>query len=266
MMWAGFDTKYKTMSMPKIMATDSVLTDELSTLLEGMSLVGNEKRKASCKAVGGAKKRTGHSHESVFNRLFGLGDATEITYKAEADCLISNSTSGGAALLTQLTDKFGPLPNHNVSVKSGKNLQFVLGNIPEITGAPRVEDKLAVMSQRSFWEKYLGKSKSGTPAGLLVYRKAPNWKFFLMANVIDHIVSKGTWRMLPTGRIKGDYADSSRKGKGAYLTCEYRPTHKSYLLAANCGVGEKWINLLTTALPHIVVADPSSPSSENTIS
>ena len=236
-----------------MLATDSALTDELTTLLEGMNLAGNEKRKESCKAVGGAKKRTGHSHEAVFNRLFGLGDQTEITYKAEADCVISNTTTGGAALLAQLTDKFGPLPNHNVSVKSGKNLQFVLGNIPEITGAT---DKLAVMSQRSFWEKYLGKSNSESPAGFLVYRGEKYWKFFLMRDVIHHIVEKGTWRLLPTGRIKGDYADSSRKGKGAYLTCEYRPTHKSHLLAANCGVGEKWINLLTTALPHVVVADP----------
>ena len=241
------------MSLPKMLATDSALTDELTTLLEGMSLTGNQKRKASCKAVGGAKKRTGHSHEAVFNRLFGLGDQTEITYKAEADCVISNSTPGGTALLKQLADKFGPLPNHNVSVKSGKNLQFVLGNIPEITGSA---DKLAVMSQRSLWETYLGKSKSGSPAGLLVYRKGKHWKFFLMDNVLDHIIQKATWRLLPTGRMKGDFADSSQKGTRQYLTYEFRSTHKSHFLGANGGKGEQWIDLMTAALPHLVVTDP----------
>ena len=243
-------------SSPKMAPTkaDTALTDELTSLLEGMSLTGNEKRKASCKAVGGAKKRAGHSHEAVFNNFFGLGDQTEITYKAEADCVISNTTPGGVTLLSQLTEKFGTLPNHNVSVKSGKNLQFVLGNIPEITGA---EDKVAVMSQRSLWETYLGKSKSGAPAGLLVYRKGKNWKFFLMGQVIEHIVQKGTWRLLSSGRIKGDFADSSPKGTRQYLTYEFRSTHKSHFLGANGGKGEQWIDLLTASLPHVIVADPA---------
>lgn len=237
---------------------DKALTDELSTLLGAMTLVGNElkgneKRKASCKAVGGAKKRAGHSHEADFNKFFGLGDQTEITYKAEADCVISDSTASGSALLKQLTDKFGPLPNHNLSLKSGKNLQFVLGNIPEITGAT---DKVAVMSQRSLWETYLGKSKSGSPAGLLVYRKGKHWTFFLMSNVLDHIVQKATWRLLPTGRMKGDFADSSPKGIRQYLTYEFRATHKSHFLGANGGKGEQWIELLTASLPHVIVADP----------
>ena len=102
-------------------------------------LVGNAKRKASCKKVGGDKKRAGHKIEDIFNEQFGKISPT--TYKAEADCTISAENANGLQLMTDLQAKFGEIDNYNLSVKSGENLQFVLGRIDEITGAANAEEK-----------------------------------------------------------------------------------------------------------------------------
>jgi len=199
------------------------------------TLTGNEKRKASCKAVGGEKKRTGHKREDVFGERFC--DPTATTYKAEADKTITNKE-----LLTTLNAKIGPLKTGATSLKSGKNLQFTLGNIPEITDA---DDKLAAMSKRELWEKYLAKSHSANPASVLCYKTETGWIFFNMGDVIDFIVAHATWRLLPSGRVKGDFNGTQ------YLTYEYRTTHKSHFLGANGNKGKPFIALLKANLRSV---------------
>jgi hypothetical protein len=216
-------------------------------------LTGNEKRKASCKQVGGAKKRRGHQVEGILNQQFGQA-SDALTYKAEADCSLSMSNPATQTLWTQLqtTLKMDPSdPTHlSASVKSGNNLQFTLGIIPEITNAA---DKLAVMNTKQLWNKYLKKSESAKPAGLLVYLDSAtkSWIFFKMDDVVNYIVEKSVWRLLATGRMKGDFATA--KGKKQILTYEYRDTHGSHFLGANGGQGRAFIRFLEQNLPHLVV-------------
>lgn len=206
---------------------------------------GNDKRKASCKAVGSEKKRTGHKREDIFGARFC--DPAATTYKAEADKIITNTE-----LLAKLNAEIGPLPSGGTSIKSGKNLQFTLGRIPEITEA---DDKLAAIAARPIWEKYLGKSHSATPADVLCYKTETGWAFFNMSDVITFIATSATWRVLDTGRIKGDFADSSRAGSSQYLTYEYRATHGSHFLGANGNKGQAFIGLLMANLRVAEVAD-----------
>jgi len=216
-------------------------------------LTGNAKRIASCKLVGGAKKRGGHALEHLHDSFVGI-PSTITSTKPEADCHISPENPAGLTLLGELAAKFGEPALQYCSIKSGNNLQFVLGNIPEITGAEGGDAKLAVMRDPALWNKYLAKSTSARPAELLVYHDKANdtWTYFKMASVVDFIVSAAIWRFLPeTGRIKGDFNDGSGKGFSQYLTYEYRSTHKSHFLGANGGKGMKFITLLKANLPFI---------------
>ena len=209
-------------------------------------LTGNDKRKASCKAVGGEKKRTGHKREDHFaERWCDVSSAT--TYKAEADKTITDES-----LLNRLSETLGPLKSGRTSLKSGNNLQFTLGVIPEITEA---EDKLAAISQQSLWEKYLAKSKSENPADVLCYRSKTDWTFFRMSDVISFIVKNAKWRLLSSGRLKGDFVDKTAKEFSQYLTYEYRQTHKSHFLGANGNKGMPFIELLKQNIKFHVEAD-----------
>lgn len=208
-------------------------------------LTGNDKRKASCKAVGSEKKKSGHKREDVFGSRFC--DPTPTTYKAEADKVITNPE-----LLETLTKAFGTLKSGAVSIKGGSSLQFTLGRIPEVSDA---DNKLDAIKNRAVWEKYLGKSMSKTPAELLCYKTPSGWIFFKMDSVIDFIVTKCMWRLLPTGRIKGDFADDSRKGFGQYLTYEYRDTHNSHLLGASGNKGKPFIALLKSKIAFVEMED-----------
>jgi hypothetical protein len=207
-------------------------------------MAANQKRIESCKKVGGEKKRTGHKREDVFGERWCDPSAT--TYKAEADKTITNEE-----MLSVLRTTLG-VSSGRCSIKSGKNLQFTLGKIPEITD---VEDKVSAISVRAVWEKYLGKSESQSPADVLVYRDDDRWIFFNMRNVIDFIVSSCEWRMTDTGRMKGDFKDGSKKGVRQYLTYEYRQTHKSYFLGANGNRGKAFIEILQEKLPYYQEVD-----------
>lgn len=209
------------------------------------NLDSNDKRKTSCKAVGSEKKLTGHKREDMFGASFC--DPTATTYKAEADKTITNSE-----LLTRLQREIGPLRSGATSIKSGKNLQFTLGRIPEITDA---DDKCVAIAERKVWEKYLGKSHSNRPADILCYRRNSSWVFFNMDDVITFICTRATWRTLESGRIKGNFADCSRAGSSQYLTYEYRRTHGSHFLGANGNKGEPFIALLMANLRHTEVED-----------
>lgn len=199
-----------------------------------------EKRSASCKKVGGQKKRDGHNRERNFGVLFcNETDETPVSYKAAADKTITEER-----FLSKLRETLGDFPSGSCSLKGGNNLQFTLGVIPEFD----TDDKLSAISQRSVWEKYLGKSHSETPAHLLVYRETDRWIFFRMSDVIDFIVNHCSWRILDTGRMKGDFVDQSKKGSRQYLTYEYRQTHKSHFLGANGDKGYEFIKLLKNNL------------------
>jgi hypothetical protein len=217
-----------------------------------MISTGNEKRTKSCKDVGGEKKRSGHEWEAMHNKAFGVvGAHNAVSTKAEADCVISSSNPAGAALLEELSAAFGGGESMGrVSLKSGKNLQFTLGVVPELESAA---DKTAVLRSPEFWNKYLAKSKSNIPCDFLCYydKSLNSLKYFNMPDVVGFIAEKGTWRFLDSGRIKGDFADGSKKGFRQYLTYEYRKTHKSYLLGANCDKGQLFVDLLVANLPCV---------------
>lgn len=208
-----------------------------------MDKKGNDKRRETCQKIGSEKKKIGHRREEEFGNLYC--DPTEITYKAEADKIITRSD-----LLVTLKKKLN-ITSGRTSIKSGNNLQFTLGNIPEITNS---DDKIRAISQISVWNKYLGKSNSSSPADVLCYREKNTWTFFNMHDVINFIVSSATWRMLESGRIKGDFEDSSKKGKSQYLTYEYR-SGKGYFLGANGNKGNPFIHLLKQNLPYHIEED-----------
>jgi hypothetical protein len=219
---------------------------------------GNDKRIESCKKVGGDKKRRGHALEKEFNTQFG-GAEDQITYKAVADCTLCAENPNTKTLLTSLIktlDLDTKDSSHlSISLKSGKNLQFVLGNIPEITKPTDVKEKLNVMKSPHIWNKYLKKSESEKPAGLLVYYNADtsSWIFFKMDTIINFIVTNCKWRSLETGRMKGDFG--TEKGFVQFLTYEYRTTHKSHFLGANGNKGLPFIELLKKKIPFVEVEE-----------
>lgn len=212
-------------------------------------LRGNEKRKATSKKVGGVNKKKGHDNEAMFNIKFDK--PRDVSYKAEADCIIT------ARKYIDLLDKtFGKSASKESSLKSGKTQQFTLGRIDELSTISD-DEKLKVIYERSLWEKYLGKSNSARPPFFYVYRDdtAKSWIFFRMSDVLDFIVTKSAWRVLPSGRMKGDFKDKSKKGARQYLTFEHRP-NKGYFLGL-CGgnSGINFIGLIKDALLSLEISD-----------
>ena len=196
----------------------------------------NEKRSLSCKAVGGVKKRTGHAREFEFNTKFDVPERP-ITYKAESDTVVTKPE------YTSIIGSFFGVESFATSVKSGKNLQFILGRVPEVVTG---NVDLSVFSDPEFWWKYLGKSKSARPADILAYWSEDNWTFFKMKDIIDFICSQFTWRLLATGRIKGDCKGTQ------YLTYEVRPK-KGQFVGANGNKGEPFIHLLQKYIPVLKI-------------
>ena len=221
------ECKQEIMDQPIVCETPAVLT-------------GNAKRKASCKKVGGEKKKIGHKREKEFLKQYNLAELDSPTeYGAKSDTTIDVLHPISQILKDQLG-----VSGFNVSNKSGNNIQFTLGQIPELKDAV-VEDFDEIFI-RNLFNKYLKKSNSDKPADILVYKDIENgrWIFFNMDDIIDYIVAKCIWRKLDTGRIKGDFNDATKKGMSQYITYEYRDTHKSYFLGLNGGKGKKFIELL----------------------
>lgn len=217
-----------------------------------MSLSGNAKRIASCKEVGSAKKLVGHKRENDFHKQYNPELVDKICYANKSDGSIVESHA--TAIL--LKEKFG-INRFNTSNKSGNNLQFTLGKIPELEDEKKLEFIKDKDNSRKLFEKYLKKSESEAPADLLVYKdsRRKNWIFFKMDDVVDYIVEKCSWRQLVSGRLKGDFVDNSRKGISQYLTYEYRTKHKSYFLGLNGNKGYHFIRLLMDkdlGIPHYI--------------
>ena len=57
-----------------------------------------------------------------------------------------------------------------------------------------------------------------------------------MDEVIDFIMENAEWRLLETGRIKGDFYGTQ------YLTYEFRSTHNSHFLGANGNKGHVFVS------------------------
>ena len=225
----------------EIFSPDIILKVNLELKTNNLLKKGNDKRIESCKQVGGEKKRIGHKREKEFLKQFNTTELENpIEYGATSDTSIDINHPICEILKTNLS-----VSTFNVSNKSGKNLQFTLGNIPELLNITEdtLSDKQLI---RNIFNKYLKKSNSVRPADLLVYQDVDNskWIFFNMDHVVEYIVENCKWRQLSTGRIKGDFADDSSKGVRQYITYEYRNTHKSYFLGLNGGKGIDFINLL----------------------
>ena len=216
--------------------------------MEQSKLKGNDKRIMSCKLVGGHYKKEGHKKEETFNDKYNPKCKT-LTMKPESDCQISEDNQ----ILDELIKKdiIKDKKERNTSNKSGGSIQLTLGNIPELNK----ENNLGVIQNKEkcikLFEKYLKKCESDRPADLLVYDTGKSRLFFNMDIVIDYIVKTCVFRKLGSGRIKGDFIDkSSRTGKRALLTYEYRKNHKSYFLGFSGGQGKHFIELLKTNIKY----------------
>lgn len=203
---------------------------------------GNEKRKETCRKLGAEKKNKGHKREKDFLKKYNHEEVDNpIEYGATSDTSICSTHP----ICNLLSENIKPL-NLNVTNKSGNNIQLTLGNIPELKDID--SDKLNKDNEyvRNIFNKYLKKSMSQKPAGILVYKYTiqKKWIFFNTDDIVNYIVKKCNWRKLETGRIKGDFVDDSKKGYSQYITYEYRNTHNSYFLGFNGGKGIKFINLL----------------------
>ena len=207
-----------------------------------------------------SKKLGGHKSEEVFNIRFGNKDA-KINYSgASSDCKITDEKI--FSILKQKLNVKSP----NVSLKGGDTIQIHLGWFSELTdrdfwnanlGEIEINGKICTSSEHgidfkdqekilrsySFWKKYLAKG------GILCYRDSENeWIFFNMDDVINFIIANFEWRLLETGRIKGDC-----NGK-QYITYEYRSeSHKQcFVLGAHGGKkGKEFIQLLIENIPFI---------------
>lgn len=205
------------------------------------------------------KKLMGHQRESDFNQLFGDKDSI-INYSGSSnDCGITDKN-----LLDALKKKLNVRGN-KVSLKRGNTIQIHLGWIPELTNREfwmehldkvKVKNRVCTTSQHGisfneqvkilktfdFWDKYLGKGD------ILCYSDIEGiWFFFNMDDVINFIISNIEWRLLETGRIKGDFDGRQ------ILTYEYRPeSHKRcFVLGAHGGKkGKEFIEILLKNIPY----------------
>ena len=213
---------------------------KIITSEENKILKGNDKRISSCKKVGGEKKKIGHDREKQFTKQFNINELNNpIEYGPKSDTSIDKNHPICKILKEKLN-----IEGYNVSNKSGHNIQFTLGQIPELKDIELEE--LTEEKIYNIFNIYLKKINSNKPADMLVYKDLENsrWIFFNMNDIITFISTKCIWRKLDTGRIKGDFNDNSKKGISQYITYEYRNTHKSYFLGINGNKGKKFIELL----------------------
>ena len=188
------------------------------------------------------KKELGHAEERTFNAFFGDKNKRETNYSNPSfDNEITNKKHQ-----IEITKKLGRLKSFKVSLKSGDTWQFHLGRIDELSPLSKIKVKktskgetkvihyisftqqLSILSKSSFWMKYLGKGD------LLCYNdKKKKYTFFRMDKVIHFICKNVDWRILDTGRIKGDLIFNKRKR--SVLTFEYRDTKNQFAIGAMGG-------------------------------
>ena len=206
---------------------------------------------------GSKTKLRGHKYENEFNIKLGEKNA-KINYSgSSADCKLIDEK-----LFQQLKIDL-KIKGNDVSLKSGNTIQFHLGVLPELTnkeswiqnlkkikqGTKLVttsehgisfEKQKEILKSIDFWNKYLRKGD------ILCYLDSSNnYIFFNIDDVIHFIISNTEWRLLDTGRIKGDIFSKQ------YITYEYRQKKNSFVLGAHCGKkGIEFINLLKENLEY----------------
>lgn len=202
-------------------------------------------------------KLSGHKKEKIFDQKFNKGNGSINFSGASEDCTIDKNDP----ILPLLESKLG-LKANTVSLKSSNTIQIHLGNIPELTNKQEYcvvsqnptcvdhkvsfQDQKAALAKTSFWNKYLKKGE------YLVYQqKDGSYVFFNMNSVINYIIKNCKWRLLPTGRLKGDFYNKNKKKLVQYLTYEYRAKKKAFVLGAHGGKkGYEFIELLKLNLNH----------------
>ena len=227
------------------------------------------KRSETGKKLGRKWKLKGHAHENLFNANFDK--RKNINYsEPSSDCEIDDN------VLREVASLYAG--GRTVSLKSGSTAQFHLGNIPELSDKDFFKaslhkkivrnkpatcgvhsrswaEQLEVLKSPSFWVKYLGKGDFYVQ----LERDQKNYAYFSMKDVIRFICERTEWRLLETGRIKGDLPEktSGRKAiKAAVLTFEYRPEHGSFVLGAHGGEnGYRFCDILKQNLNHKVLGN-----------
>lgn len=216
-------------------------------------------------------KKNGHQREQKFNDFFGNND--KINYSgASSDCCLS--LQNNSELIEKL-NKYLLVPKQDlgVSVKGGTTIQFHLGKLPELTSSKfsisknekghtvfdhgiTFQQQLNALTSVNFWNKYLKKGD------VLCYDDDLGTRYFFnMDSVIQWIIKNVNWRILDTGRIKGDIFDKkSNKLKQGIITYEYRKEeHKKSCVIGACGGknnnanGIRFITFLKEDVPFVEV-------------
>ena len=203
-------------------------------------------------------KRKGHKREEIFHERFGEGAFLTNYSGASADNYIRRDHP-----LREDLKKVLDINSNSVSLKGGNTIQIHLGNLPELTnkeaykvsklknGNTCVDHQVSFEEQEEqlrsseFWGKYLKKGD------MLAYNTANDrYIFFNMNDVISFICKECKWRMLPTGRLKGDFYNPEKGKEVQYLTYEYRRKKRSFVLGAHGGQkGKDFIELLRQRVP-----------------
>lgn len=196
-------------------------------------------------------KKIGHSEEVKFNFLFGNNTLENLNFSGSSEDCIVEKEPFKELIKKELNYH---LDDFTISLKSGKTWQFHLGVIDEISTlnfirenistillddgkeltvvkySKSFDEQLKVLKSHSFWVKYLKKGS------LLCYNdKRGNYTFFEMNKIIDTIVNHTEWRILQSGRIKGDCIIDNKLCKGV-ITLEFRnDSHKQCLVLGSIG-------------------------------
>ena len=204
-----------------------------------------------------AKKKSGNAEEVKFNAYFSSetlrSELENLNFSGPSpDCYISVDN-----FKKLIVSKLGSMNDFSVSLKSGYTMQFHLGNIEELSTKSKVKIFKKIIKNKkvtciehdksfseqekhlksySFWKKYLGKGEL-----LCINDKKGNYKFYRMDEIINLIIQSTSWRILETGRIKGDVRINGNKC--ALFTFELRPNKNQFVLGAHGGKNGKKFEL-----------------------
>ena len=156
-----------------------------------------------------------------------------------------------------------------VSLRVGKNWQFHLGEINEISsiiyyskslkeiefdgkklicGTHNItwEDQLKHLKSYSFWDKYFAKGSNV----FCFSNDNTEYFFFNVRDIINYIIENTSWRLLKTGRIKGDLS-LTEQSKKTIFTIEFRNESHKKCFAFGAHGGNKGIDLFLILLRNI---------------
>jgi hypothetical protein len=217
--------------------------------------------------AGKRAKLLGHAAEARFAGFFS-DSLHETEFRAQADNTLNQET---ASLLASLG-----VSGRRVSTKSGSTFQIHLGNIPELSDkeyfhgslerrvvkgkmstcgkhSRSFHEQVSVLSSTEFWQSYLGKQSD------FLCFEVPNettFEFYSMAASIQFICDRFTWRLLETGRIKGDIRTLTGEERTGVITFEYRDNKRQFNLGCNGssadgGNGRTFFKMLRSEVPCV---------------